>query len=929
VTYNTEEKRAMVAATDRITMNLEEEATVDVRPTLIIGLGGTGHEVLVRLKAKLLDVFGKDIFEVVRLLCFDTADESLQASTSKGETVTLEEHELISISNVPVPGILANKNQWSTIHSWIPTNLPVTAVTAGARMVRALGRVSFFFHYGIIKSRIEKAIEDVKKIGIVGRIRSSNVVVSESPVMNVFIVCSVSGGTGGGTFIDAAYLAHKLCKSKGIENAFLTGILVLPEVFSSVRDERIRANAFAALRELDHYMTNGDLSVEYEKGKPLGRLGKTLFSICYLVDAVNEDGRRLSGIPQLAPMIAEAIRQQIASQVGKANDSRFDNVASLHVPDETGAMGHYSGVGIASISFPAKQIIDVCANRLGAELISMQFLAQHADEEQLDALLRDFVASNQLERDPLLLELSRNPTNRQALTVQLQDLSNIRLEDLLSQVQAYMNRVENQDLNTGYKLALDNNRKQLSKQLTTALDETISRILNDPDLGIHAAQEFIDRLAKRIEDMTSTLNQEVRGRTDRYTSLSRQVAPSLKGLEDAIGSFAIGRAGRVKDARQEYFRLQQERFQAQFDANKRNMAIALLADIGVSLSEQKRRVDTLEDKLNITKVQFQSAIADINVTRDRSISPLSYDVVKPGDVETYYREFVHNLSENRTQLVERNGGLGNWLNRSQDEISRAILGYGYQVFEPIRSKKIEEVIIARQRDRSPQARLHDLRRDSVPFWNYDRSLLPGGGRDMSRIVSIGVQDKDTSIFRNENLQDEEITSTQDPHSVTVLSTKHGLPLYTLQQYEEYRQIFRRHIQQKNASPVQIFDVNISDDEGEREARQTFALAEAFGLITSTGANIYRCLRADELSPQVELGRGLEASIQSFASQTELVREVQGMIDKQMNNIGRQESIRVINAYASPGAPIVNPSPRELVVNELKKLARDFVEDLKK
>jgi uncharacterized protein YjiS (DUF1127 family) len=208
--------------------------------------------------------------------------------------------------------------------------------------------------------------------------------------------------------------------------------------------------------------------------------------------------------------------------------------------------------------------------------------------------------------------------------------------------------------------------------------------------------------------------------------------------------------------------------------------------------------------------------------------------------------------------------------------------------------------------------------------------MVGGGSDMQQIISIGVEDKDGSIFKDERLAGEEVVSTQDPHSVTVLNTKHGLPLSALQQYEQYRQKYKVHIQGKNASPVQLFSqIDISDDQGDREARQVFALAEAFGFITSTGANLYRARRSDELSPPAELGRGLETSVQNFVSQRELVDELREMVNKRMDDIGRSEAIKVIGAYATPTAPTANPSPREMAAIELKKLARDFVDELRK
>jgi len=68
---------------------LAPEVIMEFRPTLIIGLGGTGHEVLVRLKARFLDTYGEKISRVIKLISFDTADESIDVVSEKGRLVSL------------------------------------------------------------------------------------------------------------------------------------------------------------------------------------------------------------------------------------------------------------------------------------------------------------------------------------------------------------------------------------------------------------------------------------------------------------------------------------------------------------------------------------------------------------------------------------------------------------------------------------------------------------------------------------------------------------------------------------------------------------------------------------------------------------------------------------------------------------------------
>jgi len=206
---------------------------------------------------------------------------------------------------------------------------------------------------------------------------------TEQKGINIFIISSVCGGTGSGGVMDTAYLARHVINRSGVASSFcyINGVLCLPSVFPSVGKLGIESNAYATLQEIDYFTENGEWSMDY--GNPrvstVEFSGVRPFNICYLIDSRNEQGQGLAGLEEIAPMIAEAIYLQIGSQVGRATDSVFDNVRVLanHVEDkEVGKYKPtaYSSFGTASLVFPAEKIINLCANRLGSDLIRNQLL---------------------------------------------------------------------------------------------------------------------------------------------------------------------------------------------------------------------------------------------------------------------------------------------------------------------------------------------------------------------------------------------------------------------------------------------------------------------------------------------------------------------------------------------------------------------------
>jgi hypothetical protein len=332
----------------------------DLRPTLVIGLGGTGHEVLVHLKAKLFESYGEDISQVVKFLCFDTGEVPRRVATRRNEVISLNmNRELMSIGRVPVAAILQNISYHPTIGSWLPKDLPIRPG------LRPLGRLAFFFHFNMVKDRIRSAIEQVMNIRVLQMI-GKNWAVEDT--VNVFIVCSLAGGTGSGTFIDTAYLTRYLWNQFNIPNVHINGLLVLPEAYSSLsttieQSRRHSANTYAALRELDSFMTGKSYNAEFMRGSPVVVEGSAPFDLCYLVDTINENDHRTDAVKEFMPRLATIIYLHILSQRGEEHRSRLDDIEVLGTDDGTGSYRHYSGVGLAYAPAPQdlRQGVEVLA----------------------------------------------------------------------------------------------------------------------------------------------------------------------------------------------------------------------------------------------------------------------------------------------------------------------------------------------------------------------------------------------------------------------------------------------------------------------------------------------------------------------------------------------------------------------------------------
>lgn len=239
-----------------------------IRPTLLIGLGGTGREVLLRVRQRFVERYGVAGFPAVSYLWIDTdvdnpevvegkardflsGEARLQATERHDATITAEDFQ----------AYFENAHQNRHIFSWIyPGVRKSGSVLHGARAVRPLGRLAFFHHAADIRRRILRAASHVTDARRQDDMRERFNAELASDALNVVMVFSVAGGTGSGMFMDTAFMLRSLAQKREIPAVNSVGYLVLPSVFApvSTESERLYANGYAALKELEYYSMRKD-----------------------------------------------------------------------------------------------------------------------------------------------------------------------------------------------------------------------------------------------------------------------------------------------------------------------------------------------------------------------------------------------------------------------------------------------------------------------------------------------------------------------------------------------------------------------------------------------------------------------------------------------------------------------------------------------
>lgn len=871
----------------------EMQQKLEMRPTLLIGMGGTGQKVLANIKARFVQNYG-EVPPALRLLCFDT-DQTVEQVRVDDQVIRLvPDIELVNIGGIETQNILRNLDKYPAISKWITEDkekVPTRAIVMGAQQVRLLGRLAFFWRAEDIVRKLEGAVRALTDMKLL----------SERRGINVFIISSVCGGTGSGAILDMAYLTRQVIIKAGLRSSFcyINGILALPSVFPTVTKLGIEANAFATLAELDYFMETMEWKGDYGNPRiPSFEIsGQRPFNICYLIDARNEQGQGLAGLEEVAPMIAEAVYLQISSQVGDANNSAFDNVRVLgaQVLDATTGryrLSAYSSFGTSSLVFPDEKIVNICGHRLGKWLIEHELLRTEVRGEQIDEAVTSFIQAHQLGAENLLTELSRDAKGN-VLHLQLDPraLDQFKEQELVQATQTYLARAESA-LENDYGQTLDRNLKTLDAQLAAALTEEVYRLMDDPAYGLLFAASFLERLERVLSDIRTGLDkarEELESQRNRAQASARQTWTEFMA---SFNTMLLTRGRKVREARNRHVEMYQKYLSARFEGRKRAVGIALLANLSNAIQTHRASLQALADRLRVVQGRFGSFEQQLQQGERRNESVLSQEITTGKDVENYYQEHMQRLAAAPLAgLLEAEGPLHAWLDLDHGAIADRLIRYTRGLFEDIHQITLEQVILEKSEQVDPRKRLQELLNRSVPFWMYQVEGVLGADWEAEQIVVIGVNDRERSIYRDAIEAGQSLTSTFDPHRITVLQTKHGIPLFALTQYQDFRQA-HDHVIRSGLKPLYVFP---EVRPGGQRAKQVFALASAYGIIFKSGAYYY-IVPPNPVDPPARIGQGMSDALRVFRNNEDMISRAANLVDEQISREGTEAAAAALERF---------------------------------
>lgn len=240
---------------------------------LVMGFGGTGAHILTYLKEISVLKHGKKP-DSIQFLLFDSiagweAGKTVQIVGGGGEeTLAKGEEENTSLDSASeyyyledshptlenyvfellATGAQTAKN-YPHLKNWLHTSWLGRHISKdklnirdGAAQQRQIGRFAMFQNVQGIISNIERALTNLKNQ-------------AGGATVQVWIIGSAAGGTGGGTLLDAAFMTRFAAKNVG-GGIQVSSIIVLPDIYAD-KSGISHARAYSLFRELDRFQEVG------------------------------------------------------------------------------------------------------------------------------------------------------------------------------------------------------------------------------------------------------------------------------------------------------------------------------------------------------------------------------------------------------------------------------------------------------------------------------------------------------------------------------------------------------------------------------------------------------------------------------------------------------------------------------------------------
>jgi serine/threonine protein kinase len=372
-------------------------------PALVIGLGGLGREVLQEFRKSLRRRCPNETWPHIRLLHVDTNSEGYDHSMRAPDSLLSPQETLVTPFQ-RASFYLKRQRPREELGQWLPLNQLITVPRGqtSAEGWRALGRLAFVSCTTAIASRLRDELE-----ACCGEVplqdaaqRTSLGLRSSRP--RVYVVTSLSGGTGSGMFLEMAWALRRELQQVGHPQAEVIGVLLVPAAKRTASPRGI-ANSYAALVELNHFARVAAATAFSKDGR--GHAGtsgpdKPPFDRCVLLPLpAAADGP--AALHERTTLAGDFLCRELTSRLGRSAD---EERAALRPQSTQGSAAGMTCLtfGAYWFSVPRRPLLENVAQHICDRLVrSWRIHDPRQLDEAITTWVTDQVHAAQLCPEPL------------------------------------------------------------------------------------------------------------------------------------------------------------------------------------------------------------------------------------------------------------------------------------------------------------------------------------------------------------------------------------------------------------------------------------------------------------------------------------------------------------------------------------------------
>lgn len=796
-----------------------ERQQTSYRPTVLIGIGGTGVKVLRRAQSLLHNYYQGEEKEIFQFLGIDTATQEVD----EGEE-PLAAGDFLHLGAFDAAEMIRQVKTNRYIAPWWPggTRRPYrpTFAGAGAERVRAVGRLALF-HYlsNTIMSALETKLDRAIQVNAQHGMGATSI--------KFYLIFSSAGGTGSGMALDLAYIVRMLGLRRQ-PTAFVTGVIVTDSAFrpkgrTANTTAEFSGNTYAFLRELNHFAITRTFHQRYDAVVSTEELPEDTFrpfDVTYLLGLHNSQGQALDSFEALADMIAAELMLEIASPLQGQSANRLDNV---HANDWTiaGQPAAYSSFALSALTYPLTGIASWAALKAHAPfsrrvLLQPRLPAGRVEDDVL-AFTQD-AGVEEAQADRLIDRLATDEKGELILppTLNHDQVDNLPESQLMGSLQGLEENAQAEL--AAVREAIIASVPGLERAYKERVRAEVERLIRDPQRGprytVWFLRQLVDRLSVQRDDhMVSEqalYQKEMDDQLRAWKAAKDELAAALR-----LPGWMTWRSRRIANARSAMVTSFNAYLEAAYQLERRTQAV-LVQNAFIKETQALQRlahdlVASWEALADRTEEQARTELTREQATETQYT--LMHNIVGPEELQRTYERHLpdlddlevadHLASQFWAYFDER---VPEWRleANNQTEAVPAMQAY-YFLAAWFQSQLAGKTLLERLQEMYSDewSREVELRyRQTAPFWSYSlahyNDEIQNNLQREPELVGYGEESIESWGARVARATGQTIdaVNNNNPHEMVFLKTAHGLPLFALRtinqsMYNAYRYLKQR------------------------------------------------------------------------------------------------------------------------------------------